>query len=87
MSNVGISVGSHHSLIWQVLSLARTVGGLVNSETIGEMEKELTKIIEDVKCAMNIKALLLEKRTGTHSLSHCDDNLFSIMSCRARAFA
>ena len=57
-------------LIWKVLSVARTVGELVNSETIGEMEKDLTQVIEDLDCAMDIEALRLAKETGTHSWSH-----------------
>ena len=89
MSNVDVSVGStsHPFLIWQVLSAARTVGGLVSSEKIGEMDKELTKVIEDFDRAVNVEALRLAKVTGTQSLSQCDDSRFSIISCRARAFA
>ena len=70
-----------------MLSVARTVGGLANSEKIGEMGKNLTKVIEDFDRAVDIEALRLVKETGTHSLSQCDDNRFSVVSCRARAFA
>ena len=87
MSNVDVSVGSHSFLIWLVLSVVRTVGEPVNSWTVGEMDKELTKVIEDFDRAVNIDALRLAKETGTHSLSHCDDSRFSVVSCRARAFA
>ena len=87
MSNLDVSVGSHPFSIWQVLSVARTVGGLVSSEKIGEMEKELTKVIEDFDRAVNIEALRLAKETGTHSLSQCEDSQFSGVSCRARTFA
>ena len=75
MSNVGVSVGTHLVLMWQVLmSVARTVGGLVNPETIEEMDKELTKVIEDFDRAVNVEALRLAKETGTHSLSHYNDS-------------
>ena len=88
MLNVDVSVSSHLLLIWRVLmSVARTVDGLVSSETIGEMDKELTKVIEDFDRAVNVEALRLAKETGTHSLYHCDDSRFSVASCRARAFA
>ena len=87
MSNVDVSVGSHPFLIWQLLSVARTVGGLVSSEKLGEMDKELTKVIEDFDRAVNIEALRLVKETGTHSSSQCDDSRFLVVSCRARAFA
>ena len=86
MSNVDVSVGSHPFLIWQLLSVARTVGGLVSSEKLGEMDKELTKVIDDFDRAVNIEALRLVKETGTHSSSQCDDSRFLVVSCRARAF-
>jgi hypothetical protein len=74
MSNVGVSVGTYLYLIWKLLmSIARTVGGLVNPETIGEMDKELTKVIEDFDRAVNVEALRLAKETGTHSLSQYGD--------------
>jgi hypothetical protein len=56
-----------------LMSVARTVGGLVNPETIGEMDKELTKVIEDFDRAVNVEALRLAKETGTHSLSQYGD--------------
>ena len=87
MSKVDVSVGSHPFLIWQKLSVARTVGGLVDSEEIGEMDKELTRVIKDFDHAVNIEALRLVKVPGTHSFSECDDSRFSVALCRARAFA
>ena len=76
MSNVGVSVGTYLVLMWQVLMrVARTVGGLVNPETIEEMDKELTKVIEDFDRAVNVEALRLAKETGTHSLSHYIDSI------------
>ena len=43
---------------------ARTVGGLVNSGTIEEMERDLTKVIEDFDRAVNIEALRRIKEAG-----------------------
>ena len=60
MSDVGDLVGSH--LIWvvQLLMIAkRTLGGLVCPEKIEEMDKELTKVIEDFNCTVNVEALHL----------------------------
>jgi hypothetical protein len=66
----------------------RTLGGLVNSGKIEEMDKELTKVIEDFDRAVNVEALSLAKQTGKHSiLSDSIDSSFSVASYRARAFA
>jgi len=66
----------------------RTLGGLTHSGKIEEMDRELTKVIEDFDRAMNVEALRLAKRTGKHSiLSRSGDGSSSIVSCRARAFA
>ena len=51
------------------------------------MGKDLTKVIEDFDRAVNVEALRLVKETGTHSLSQCDDSRFSLILCRAGAFA
>ncbi len=67
-------------------SVARTVGGPVNSETLGDMDKELARVIEDFDRAVNVEALRLVKETGTHSLSQSDNSRSSVVSCRARAF-
>jgi hypothetical protein len=45
---------------------ARTVGGLVHLETINEMDRELTKVIEDFDRAVNVEALRLAKKIGKH---------------------
>ena len=58
MSNVDDSVGGHPFLIWQVLSVARTGRRLVNSEKIKEMDKELTKVIDDFSRAVHIRCTL-----------------------------
>ena len=52
------------------------------------MDGELTKVIEDFDRAVNVEALRLAKQTGKHSvLSQSGDHSFSVVSCRARAFA
>ena len=44
------------------------VGGPVHQEAIEEMDKELTKVIEDFDRAVNVEALRLAKETGKYSL-------------------
>jgi hypothetical protein len=57
-------------LILQVLMIvARIAGGLVHPEMIEEMDRELTKVIEDFDRAVNVEALRLAKATGKHLLS------------------
>ena len=88
MSDMAGSVGSH--LCWdrQVLIMAeRTLSGVAHSGKLEEMDKELSKVIEDFDHAMNVEALHLAKETGKHSLfSQSGNTLFSVVSCRARAF-
>jgi Cdc6-like AAA superfamily ATPase len=45
---------------------ARTVGGLVDPGTIEEIERDLTKVIEDFDRAVNVEALRRIKETGEH---------------------
>ena len=45
---------------------ARTVGGLVDPGTIEEMERDLTKVIEDFDRAVNVETLRRIKETGEH---------------------
>ena len=53
----------------KVLMIAeRTMSGLVHPQRIEEMERELTKVIEDFDCAMNVETLRLAKGTSKHSL-------------------
>jgi hypothetical protein len=67
MSDVDVSVGNRLFLILRVLMVAeRTVGGLVKAGTIEEMEKDLTKVIEDFDRAVNVEALRRIKETGEH---------------------
>ena len=46
----------------------RTLSGLVHPEKIEEMDRELTKVIEDFDRAMNVEALRLAKETSKQSL-------------------
>ena len=50
-----------------LIFVERTVGGLICPDKIEEMDSELTKVIEDFNCAVNIEALHLIKETGEHS--------------------
>jgi len=59
-------------------------GGL---DAIEEMDKELTKAIEDFDRAVNIDALRLIKESGKHSLSRPSDISFSVVLYRATVFA
>jgi len=69
MSDVGVLVGSHLIWILQLLMIAeRTLGGLVHPEKIEEMDKELTKVIEDFDRAVNVEALRLAKETSKQTL-------------------
>ena len=69
MSNAGVSVGRRHVQIWQMLKIAeRTLSGLVHPERIEEMDRELTKVIEDFDRAMNVEALRLAKESSKYSL-------------------
>ena len=61
-----------------------TPGGLAYKENIEEMDRELTKVIEDFGRAVDIETLRLAQKSGKHSLSQLDDNSFSMASCRAR---
>ncbi len=53
---------------------ARTVGGSARPEVIEEMDRELTKVIEDFDRAVNVEALRLAKETGKHALSQSEEN-------------
>ena len=51
----------------------RTVGG---PEAIEEMDRELTKVIEDFDRAVNVEALRLVKESGKYSLFPLDESSF-----------
>jgi len=50
------------------MTTARTVGGLIYPEMIEEMDRELTRVIEDFDRAVNVEAIRVAKETGKHSL-------------------
>ena len=66
---------------------ARTRGGPAYQETIEEMERELTRVVEDFDRAVNVEALRLAKETGKHSVPQSGDISFSVVPCRATVFA
>jgi len=55
---------------------ARIGRRLADEEKIGEMNKELTQVIEDFDRAVNVEALRLVKGSGKHSLCQSDDGSF-----------
>ena len=65
-------------------TVAKTAGG---PDAIEEMDKELTKVIEDFDRAVNVDALRLAKETGTQSSSQSGDLSFSVVPYRAEALA
>jgi len=72
---------------------ARTVGGLVYLETIEEIDRELTKVIEDFDRAVDVEALRLAKKSRQYPsiLLPCGSSSLSVVlgrvRCRARPFA
>ena len=66
---------------------ARKLGGRVGTETMDEIDEELTKVTEDFLRAVDVEALNLAKNTGTHSLSQPGNSSSSIVSRRASTFA
>jgi len=65
MSDVGVLVGSHLVWVLQLLMITEgTLGGLVRLEKIEQMDEELTRVIEDFDCAVNVEALRLAKETS-----------------------
>jgi len=63
------------------------MSGQVRLEIIEEMDRELTKVIEDFDRAVNVEALRLIKETGKHPIYQCCYSPFSVVWCRTRAFA
>ncbi len=51
------------------MSTERVLGGLAHPEKIDEMDRELTKVIEDFDRAVNVEALRLAKETSKYSLT------------------
>ena len=56
--------------------LARTIGGPARPEVIEEMERELSKVIEDFDRAVNVEALRSAKETGKQALSQFGESSF-----------
>ena len=47
---------------------ARTIGGPADPEKFDEMDKALTKVIDDFKHAVDVETLRLAKNNGQHLL-------------------
>jgi len=62
---------------------ARSICGPAYQETIEEIDRELTKAIEDFSRSVDVEALLLVKRIGEHSLPQPGELSFSAISYRA----
>ena len=62
-------------------------GGPVTWEAIEEMDRNLTKVIEDFDRAINVEALRLVKETGNHALTQSGEGSCLTVSCRAANFA
>ena len=69
------------------MSAARTVRAWAYLESVEDMEKELTKVIGDFDRAVDVEALCLAKKSGKRLLSQSGNNSFSVISCRAKAYA
>ena len=63
------------------------IGGPVYREAIEEMDRNLTKVIEDFDRAINVEALRLVKEAGKHALAQSSEGSCSAVSCRATVFA
>ena len=67
MLDVRISVGDRLFWISHVLTIAaRAVGGLVHPGALEEIERDLTKVIEDFEQAVEVEALRPIRETGEH---------------------
>ena len=64
-----------HVLDWQILMItARTVGGPAHPEKIEEMDKELTRVIEDFNHAVDVEALRIAKMNRKYLFPLPGDN-------------
>ena len=63
------------------------IGGSVYREAIEEMDRNLTKVIDDFDRAINVEALRLVKEAGKHALAQSSEGSCSAVSCRATIFA
>ena len=76
-SVVGGPIVSPLGFFWQSADeriAARTIGGPAYPEMIEEVDRELTKVIEDFDRAINVEALRLANETSTHSFSQSVDS-------------
>ena len=64
-----------------LITAARVFGG----PEIEEMERELTRMIEDFDRAVNVEALHRAKEAGEYLFSQCGDGSSSVVSCRSGA--
>ena len=63
------------------------MGGPAYLETIEEMERDLTKVIEDFDRAVDVEALCLAKKSGKRSLFQSGNSSLSVVSYRAKTSA
>ena len=54
--------------------VARSLGGPAFTEMIEEMDKELTKVVEDFDCAVGVEALRLANEISKYSFSQSIDS-------------
>ena len=66
---------------------AGTVGGPAYLEAIEEMERDLTKAIEDFDRAVDVEALCLAKKSGKRAPFQSGNSSLSVVSYRAKTSA
>jgi hypothetical protein len=59
-------VGGYFWSFQTLMITGKTVGGSAYPEQIEEMDKELTKVIEDFNHAVDVEALRLAKKNGKY---------------------
>ena len=67
----------------ELMTAARSVGGPADTEMIEEMDRELTKVIEDFDRAVIVESLRLVNEIGELSFSQPVDSCSSRFGCRA----
>ena len=58
------------------------MGGLAHPEKIEDMDRELSKVIEDFDRSVNVETFRLAKGSGKLSFSQSNDSSFSVVSFR-----
>ena len=66
---------------------SKTVGGPARPDAIEDMDRELTRVIEDFDRAVNVEALRLAKETGKHVLAQYGKSSLSLVTCRTTVSA